>query len=259
MKPDAWLDALTARHAGTMTRSEFLKAVRALSARYVERRGSLPDRSPLDSAGKRAAFAGFYAPLHFLTTRAIVAALGPGPAAVDSIVDLGCGTGVCGAALAVTAGPAASVTGIDLNHWALDETQRNWRELEVRGRTKRANMVAELTTLAQCASDARRTRRQTALIFGWSLNELDAVNREHALGSIAEMAANGTRVLVIEPVAGRLVPWFTEWSARCQQSGARVNQWRFEEPLPAALAELDREAGFNRDGLTARSVALNWS
>ena len=32
-------------------------------------------RSPLDSAGKRAAFAGFYAPLHFLTGSAILGAL----------------------------------------------------------------------------------------------------------------------------------------------------------------------------------------
>ena len=70
-----------------MTRSEFLKAIRALSARYVERRGALPDRSPLDSAGKRAAFAGFYAPLHFLTVRAVIG--GAGRAAARNRVDRG--------------------------------------------------------------------------------------------------------------------------------------------------------------------------
>jgi hypothetical protein len=36
---------------------ELTRAIRALSARYVESRAQLPDRSPLDSAGKRAAFA----------------------------------------------------------------------------------------------------------------------------------------------------------------------------------------------------------
>ena len=86
MTPDAWLESLPARHAASMTRSEFLKAIRALSARYVERHGALPDRSPLDSAGKRAAFASFYAPLHFVTTQQIIASVGT-PPEVETIID----------------------------------------------------------------------------------------------------------------------------------------------------------------------------
>src|SRR5512140_214757 len=106
-----------------MTRPEFLKAIRALSARYVERRGALPDRSAIDSAGKRAAFAGFYAPLHFLTTRHVIAALGGPPAGVASIVDAGCGTGVAGAAWALACTEPPALTGIDLSGWALDEAR----------------------------------------------------------------------------------------------------------------------------------------
>ena len=56
---DAWVEALQVRHRANLTTPEFLKAVRALSARYVERRAELPDRSPIDSAGKRSAFAAF--------------------------------------------------------------------------------------------------------------------------------------------------------------------------------------------------------
>jgi len=70
-----WLVALESRHMANLTRQEFTRAVRALSARYVERRNQLPDRSPLDSAGKRAAFALFYAPVHLLTTREAIAHL----------------------------------------------------------------------------------------------------------------------------------------------------------------------------------------
>jgi hypothetical protein len=80
MSPADWIDTLQTRHRAALTSSEFLKAVRALSARYVERRSTLRDRSPLDSAGKRAAFAAFYAPLHFLTAREIVRAIARGPA-----------------------------------------------------------------------------------------------------------------------------------------------------------------------------------
>jgi hypothetical protein len=75
---------------------------------------------------------------------------------------------------------------------------------------------------------------------------------------IDALALKGTRILVIEPIAARLVPWWAGWADRCVERGARADDWRFTEPLPASLAALDRDAGFNRDGLTARSVAFNW-
>ena len=76
MNAERFIAALLDRHAAPLRRSEFLKAIRALSARYVERRATLADRSPLDSAGKRAAFAAYYAPLHYLTVGHILDALG---------------------------------------------------------------------------------------------------------------------------------------------------------------------------------------
>ncbi len=69
-----WLDALHARHVAPYRPQEFTRALRALSARYVERRSELADRSALDSAGKRSEFAAFYAPLHYLTVREIAGA-----------------------------------------------------------------------------------------------------------------------------------------------------------------------------------------
>src|SRR5262245_58287226 len=72
---DRWLTALSARYTREFDRPQLLKAIRALSARYVQRRSELSERSAVDSAGKRAAFAAFFAPLHFLTARLIVPAL----------------------------------------------------------------------------------------------------------------------------------------------------------------------------------------
>jgi hypothetical protein len=255
---DAWLDGLPARHAGSMRRPEFLKAIRALSARYVEHHGALTDRSPLDSAGKRAAFAGFYAPLHFLTTRAVIAELGGAPPGVETIVDAGCGTGVAGAAWAVACAAPPVITGIDLNGWALDEARATWRALGLRGRTSRADFVTELERLS-VGSGRPLTAARTGIILGWSLNEIDKAARLRAQRALDALAGRGARILAIEPVSRKLVPWWDDWSARGVATGARAGEWRFPIALPPVLAALDRDAGFDRDGLTARSLAFNWN
>jgi SAM-dependent methyltransferase len=244
-----------------MTRSEFLKAIRALSARYVERRGTLPDRSPLDSAGKRAAFAGFYAPLHFLTARAIVSALGEEAGAPSTIHDLGCGTGVASAAWATSIATRPPVTGVDTSAWVLEQARETWRGLGLGGRGLRGDLVAELERLAsgRPASPARSTKKDDArvgVVLGWSLNELDRAARERAEAALLALAARKARILVIEPVARRLVPWWEAFAERSVAAGARADEWRFTDPLPPVLADLDRDAGFDRDGLTARS--LSW-
>jgi SAM-dependent methyltransferase len=243
-----------------MTRSEYLKAIRALSARYVERRGTLPDRSPLDSAGKRAAFAGFYAPLHFLTTRAIVSALGEAAGAPSTIHDLGCGTGVASAAWATAIATRPPVAGVDTSAWALDQARETWRGLGLNGRGVRGDLVAELERLAsgRPATPARPAEDdpRVGVVLGWSLNELDRAARDRAETALLAMAARKARILVIEPVARRLVPWWESFAERGVAAGARADEWRFTDSLPPVLADLDRDAGFDRDGLTARS--LSW-
>src|SRR6476620_9091639 len=98
----AWLQALEQRHLANLTPSEAARALRALSSCYVERRVKLSRGGALDSVGKRAAFALFYGPMHFLVMREILAAL-PGAGRVRQLVDLGCGTGAAGAAWALAA------------------------------------------------------------------------------------------------------------------------------------------------------------
>src|SRR5687768_14544283 len=119
-RQSSWMSALEARHLANLRVAEVTRALRALSSAYVERRHAVARGATLDSHGKRAAFALFYAPLHFLVTRHVVEALGAGGARPSSIVDLGCGTGAAGAAWALAAGGVA-VTGIDRHPWAVEE------------------------------------------------------------------------------------------------------------------------------------------
>src|SRR5919197_570271 len=97
---DRWVDALAARHLADLTPSEVTRALRALSSCYVERRSGLARGAALDGAGKRAAFALYVAPLHFVINREIVHGLRLGDPSITRIVDLGCGTGATGVAWA---------------------------------------------------------------------------------------------------------------------------------------------------------------
>src|SRR5688572_9259884 len=72
----AWLAALETRHLADLRVPEVTRALRALSSAYVERRHKVAAGATLDSAGKRAAFALYYGPLHFITVAHVVVALG---------------------------------------------------------------------------------------------------------------------------------------------------------------------------------------
>ncbi|HEV3139091.1 MAG TPA: hypothetical protein VGY57_01175, partial [Vicinamibacterales bacterium] len=72
---DRWIASLEAKHLANLTFSEVARALRALSSAYVERRATLPRGSALSGEGKRAAFALFYGPLHYLLVTGIVRAL----------------------------------------------------------------------------------------------------------------------------------------------------------------------------------------
>jgi SAM-dependent methyltransferase len=245
----AWVEALIARHTSTLERSEFLKAVRALSARYVERRSELARRSPADSQGKRAAFSAFFAPLHLITTREIVRALRPPPDTGARIVDLGCGTGAASAGWALAGDRPPAIIGVDRQPWALDEAAWNWRMLGLVGRTRRADAVRTVEVLARHRVDAGMS-----LVAAWSVNELDAHARAAMLRSLLTLADRGCRVLVIEPLARTAVPWWNEWTRAWRMRGGQDAEWKLEASLPTALAVLSDEAGFRRETLGARTL-----
>lgn len=260
---DGWVEALIARHAAAFTRPELLKAIRALSARYVESRAGLPRRSPLDSAGKRAAFATFYAPLHFVTTGLVIQALDARLTQVRGILDLGCGTGPASAAWTLACAEPPAIAGVDRDAWTLAEARWNWAMLGLSGRAERGDMVAALarrTVSRRPASSGHVLRgipaRALGVVLAWSVNELDAAPRAALLDAVLRVAAQGPRVLVIEPVARSAAPWWREWAAAIVAAGGRSDEWAFDARLPRPLAALDSGAGFDRPYLKARSLCL---
>jgi len=243
---DEWVAALELRHLADFRVAEITRALRALSSAYVERRHTVARGGPLDSAGKRAAFALFYAPLHFLAVTHVVesieAATQPPPTA---IVDVGCGTGAGGAAWAVAAGGSPAVTGIDRHPWAVDEARWTYRTLGLKGSTRQGD-----------ASRLPQLKHGAAVIVAYVLNELSNDLRARAEEQLFSAAARGARVLVLEPIARGVAPWWGETARRAVQAGGRADEWRFPVDLPPILRTLDKAAGLNHRELTVRSLWL---
>lgn len=247
-----WMAALEERHLADLRVPEVTRALRALSSAYVERRRhkATPGEGrqvhgALDSAGKRAAFALFYAPLHFIAVSAVVQAHGGQPLPSKTIVDLGCGTGAAGAAWALASQPSPSVLGIDRHPWAVEEANWTYRQLGVDGRARQGDVTRPLSS-----------RRNDSIVAAYVLNELPEDARKRLEDRLLDAAAQGGRVLVIEPIARAIAPWWDDFAARVVRAGGRADEWRLPIDLPPLLEKFDRAAGLNHRELTFRSLFL---
>jgi hypothetical protein len=242
---EAWLGALEARHLADLRPAEVGRALRALSSAYVERRDRLARGAALDGAGKRAAFALFYGPLHFLVVRAIVRAVGAAQPPVDLIADLGCGTGVAGAAWALDCAPHPRVFGIERHPWAADEARWTCRTLALDAEVRCGDL-----------SRVRFPARASAVVAAYTANELQEDARAALLREITAAHARGTRALIVEPIAKSAVPWWPAWAEAFRAAGGREDEWRFPVDLPGITGRLGRAAGLDYRELTARSLYL---
>lgn len=239
---DAWLADAEHRHLADLRFPEVSRALRALSATYVERRSRIGEGGALSGQGKRAAFALFYAPLHALMARHIASTQPRRRTAL--LVDLGCGTGAAGAAWAAALDPRPEVLGIDRHPWAVEEARLTYRAFGLRARTR--------------VEDLARTTFPAGshVVAGWAVNEIADEARHALLERLLSHAARGGQVTVIEPLAGFVAPWWASWRERVETAGGRADEWRIRVPLPPIVAKLDRAAGLNHREITARSLAL---
>ena len=250
---DRWLHGLDERHLSDLTPAEVTRGLRALSSCYVERREKLSTGGALDGAGKRAAFALFYGPQHFLIARGVVGRLVPqgdlqpdGGNGTKLVVDLGCGTGSAGAAAALATG-ARRIEGFDLNPWAVREANWTYRAFGLQGRASMTNVSrVRLHPLPG-----------TLILAAYSVNELSDGVRSELLGRFQDAHRKGASVLVIEPIGRRVNVWWNGWADAFATSGGREDEWRFNITLPPRQRMLAKAAGLSVQEQTARSLYLD--
>ena len=240
MNFQTFLKELEERQLANLRFSEVTRALRALSSTYVERRESaLADHKALDGAGKRAAFALYYGPIHFLLIQHIVRELGA-TFAPGVVVDLGCGTGVGGAAIATSTSPPLRVFGVDTHPWTLDEARFTYRAFGLHADVRRAH-----------AAKTRFPNDTSVIVAAFVVNELNDHDRAVLLDNLKTAR---THVLIVEPISQRISPWWNQWADEFTRLGGRADIWKARIDPPPTVKRLAKAAGLRPDMLTARSL-----
>jgi hypothetical protein len=239
-----WFEALQRRHLEKLSFQEIRRAVQALSSLYVERRSRIDARAAFTGAGKRAAFAMYFGPLHFLLVREIVRSLEARVPKATPILDLGCGTGVAGAAWSLELDEPARLIGMDRNSWVLQECRWTYQQLDLKGTVRSAEI------------SPRHVPAGMAIIAAFLLNEVDPASRDRFRGVFTKTAQSGAPVLIVEPIARSLGSWWDDWAREWEAFGGRQDEWRFRLRLPPSLELMDKAAGLDHRELTGRSLWL---
>ena len=237
-----WLTSLQARHLASLTHREVVRGLRAVSSSYVERRASaLAGGRVLDGAGKRAAFALYYGPLHLLATLHVLDALGAASHCAGwPVVDVGCGTGTVGAGAALALG-STDVHGIDVHPWALHEARHTYEALGLQGTVSRTS-----------AGRLRRPTRPSLVVCGYVANELGDADRDHLGRTLAEAVRHGSCVLVMEPLARAAAPWWPQWTATL--TDVRLDEWKLQVTPPDITRALGASAGLTPTQVNVRTA-----
>lgn len=246
---DRWLAATLARHIPPLNFTEVRKGVQALSTLYVHDRqaGRIAARS-VDGMGKRAALATYYAALHFITLHHALEMIGPGTfGPVRRILDLGCGTGAAGAALALGLDQAEppAIVGVDRSGWTLEEARETWAAFGLDGRAVRGELPLA----------APRAGAGDLVLYGWSLGELPTDERGGNFRSITAALRRGAGLFVLEPLSGRITPWWNEWAELLAEEGVRSELVRVVIQRPLFVADMDKAAGLDHQIVGARVLA----
>jgi hypothetical protein len=162
------------------------------------------------------------------------------------VIDVGCGSGVAGAAWSLETG--AEVRGFDVSAWAVDEANWTYQVLGVRGRARRGRI-----------EDLRLPTERSVLLAAFVVNELDAAARAATLDKLLEAGTAGHQVVVIEPIARGIAPWWSQWQRAFEAVGGEAHDWRFPADLPPILRDFDKAAGVRHRELTARSLVVGRS
>lgn len=237
---------LQERYSRDLTFQEIRRGLQALSQVYTAKRNKLQTQGVWDGAGKRAAFALYYGSIHFVLFSEIARSLGPNLQHIKAVLDLGCGTGVGALAWAAHVPQSIQVTAVDEANWAVGEAR--WL-------MERWGVAAKVTR--QDVLTPRFLGREGLVFAGFTVNELADAQRQTLCDKLMQAHADGAQVLIVEPIANNVVPWWSHWQKIFADRGGQTREWKIPtRGLPEGLLLLDKAAAFHHRVLSGRSLYL---
>jgi hypothetical protein len=97
-------------------------------------------------------------------------------------------------------------------------------------------------------------RGDAAVAAGYLLNELPETGRRRVEDQLVAHAGRGGRVLILEPIARTITPWWDETVARLAVVGGRADEWRFRAEVPDLVARLGKAAGLDYRELRLKTI-----
>src|SRR4029079_11268855 len=90
-----------------------------------------------------------------------------------------------------------SIVAVDRHPWALDESAATFRAFGLPARTR----LADIGTMPL-------PKNGSAFLASFALHELADTARDALLARLLERASGGDRILIVEPLAGFVAPWW---------------------------------------------------
>jgi hypothetical protein len=92
---------------------------------------------------------------------------------------------------------------------------------------------------------SQRPLADLGIVAGWAVNELPDGTRDQLLSLVGRAVEAGASLLLIEPLARGVTPWWNQWVATLAPQGAEAQECRFTLSLPPLVADLARSAGLS--------------
>ena len=99
-------------------------------------------------------------------------------------------------------------------------------------------------------------RRGEDVIAAYTLNELSDTARARIVQQLCEHARLGARVLILEPLARGIAPWWQDTAERLTALGGRADEWKLTVDVPPIVGLLGNAAGLNYRELRFRTLFL---
>jgi SAM-dependent methyltransferase len=161
------------------------------------------------------------------------------------ILDLGCGTGAAGASWAIASGSSTSVIGVDKHPWAVSEARWTYAQLGVNGVAKHGDIDRQPVM-----------RRGESVIAAYTLNELSDAGRDRVEKKLVQRSQQGGRILVVEPLARGVAPWWPRMAERFNALGGRADEWKVSVDVPPIVRLLGTAAGLDYRQLRFQTLLL---